>query len=69
MADDRCRDVFCVRNQITKSVEQHLCCPYCFGRKRETVEAGKRGQFCDWDPDKDPIVFAFPPGTSRNSRG
>ncbi len=69
MADDRPPGIFCLRNQITKCVEDHLGCPYCFGRTREVVEAGEPKLFCDWDPEHDPIVFAFPPGTSRNSRG
>jgi hypothetical protein len=69
MADDRPRVVFCVRNQITKCVEDHLGCPYCFGRNRDAVESGESKRFCDWDPEKDPVAFGFPPDTSRNSRG
>lgn len=63
------KKVFCVRNQCEKGADEHLGCPYCFGKHREVVEEGERKEFCDFDPDKDPTSFGFPEGTSRNLKG
>lgn len=63
------KPVYCVRNHTSKATEEHLSCPYCFGRKREVIEAGERKLFCDFDPDRDPIVFGFPDGSTRNANG
>jgi hypothetical protein len=67
--DDRPKGIFCLRNQKTKCAEEHLGCPYCFGRTRTAVEGGDPKQFCDWDAEQDPVAFGFPPGTIRNSGG
>jgi hypothetical protein len=61
--------VYCLRNKLIKQVDEHLTCPYCFGRTREKVESGECKHFCDWDSEKDPVAFGFPPGTSRNEHG
>lgn len=68
-AESKPKRVFCVRNQVEKPAEEHLGCPYCFGKKKEVVEAGERKAFCDFDPEKDPTAFGFPEGTSRNLKG
>ena len=70
MADDQGpRKVYCVRNRLMKDAAEHIGCPYCFGKKREVIEDGKHLEFCDYDPDKDPISFGFPEDTTRNLRG
>jgi hypothetical protein len=63
------KKVYCVRNRLMKNTEEHVGCPYCFGKKREAIENGERTDFCDYDPDKDPICFGFPNDTTRASRG
>ena len=63
------KKIFCLRNQIMKPCEEHLQCPYCFGRRREVIEGGEHKDFCDFDPDKDPISFGFPDDSTRNLRG
>lgn len=69
MADDRTQKrVFCRRNHVSKSADEHLGCPYCYGRLREVVEQGEPQRFCDWDPDNDPVTFGFPDDSSRNQR-
>ncbi len=60
---------FCVRNQVEKSADEHLACPYCFAASREVVEAGERKQFCNFDPERDPVSFGFPEGTRRSTSG
>lgn len=67
--DKAAKGVFCVRNQILKDPEEHLRCPYCFGGRREAVEGGDRQEFCDFNPEKDPVAFGFPEGTSRALKG
>ena len=61
--------IFCVRNQCEKPADEHLGCPYCFGKRREVIESGERKDFCDFDPEKDPTTFGFPEGTTRNLKG
>lgn len=63
------QSVFCVRNQIDKPIDEHLRCPYCFGRTHDVIEGGERRRFCDYDPQKDPVCFGFPEGTTRNLKG
>lgn len=63
------RRVFCVRNHVSKSSDEHLHCPYCFGKKREVIDEGEREEFCDFNPDRDPVTFGFPEESSRNTRG
>jgi len=68
MADEQTkRPVFCIRNHTSKDADEHLACPYCFGRKREVIEQGERKDFCDFDPERDPAVFGFPTDTTRNA--
>ncbi len=70
MSDDPTqRRVFCVRNHVSKATDDHLGCPYCFGKKRELVEDGQREEFCDYSPDDDPLTFGFPEGSARNAGG
>jgi hypothetical protein len=61
--------VVCVRNKTPKAAEEHLACPYCFGRKREVVEGGAHRAFCDFDEEQDPVSFGFPEGTTRSDKG
>jgi hypothetical protein len=61
--------VYCVRNRLMKEAGEHISCPYCFGKKKELVENGERSEFCDYNPDKDPISYGFPEDTNRNLRG
>jgi hypothetical protein len=68
MSDEKTRRrVFCVRNHVSKSSEEHLQCPYCFGKKREVIDEGERREFCDFNPDDDPVTFGFPEGSTRNA--
>jgi hypothetical protein len=61
------KPVFCLRNHSSKEAGEHMACPYCFGKKRELIEDGERKDFCDYDPDKDPVTFGFPDDSSRNA--
>ena len=61
------KPVFCLRNHSSKEAGEHMACPYCFGKKRELIEDGERKEFCDYDPDEDPVTFGFPDDSSRNA--
>ena len=63
------RKVYCIRNRLMKGADEHVSCPYCFGKKQETIENGERTDFCDYNPDKDPISFGFPEDSGRNASG
>ena len=63
------KKVYCLRNRLMKPTQEHMGCPYCFGKKHEVIENGERCDFCDFNPDKDPVSFGFPEDTSRNLRG
>jgi len=67
--EKKAKRVLCVRDQTEKSAEEHLGCPYCFGKSCEVVVRGRLADFCDFDPAKDPVSFGFPEKASRNSRG
>ncbi|MBI5535435.1 MAG: hypothetical protein HY898_22085 [Deltaproteobacteria bacterium] len=67
--DQGSKKVYCVRNRLMKDANEHASCPYCFGKKHEAIEKGERSDFCDFNPDKDPISFGFPEDSGRNSRG
>ncbi len=70
MSDEQAnKPVFCKRNHRSKEAREHMSCPYCFGKKRELIEHGERADFCDFDPENDPIAFGFPDDSSRNARG
>jgi hypothetical protein len=49
----------CRRLTVERTVDDHRRCPYCFGRA-EDVASGKHARFCDFDAERDPIVFGFP---------
>jgi hypothetical protein len=51
--------VFCQRIQEPVSVDEHKGCAYCFGTV-EAITEGKHEEFCDYDPDRDPLQFGFP---------
>jgi len=61
--------VHCVRNGTDKPCDEHLACPYCFGKSRDVIEAGDRRRFCDYDPERDSVSFGFPAESSRHRRG
>lgn len=70
MSEDQSKKpVFCKRNHTSKDADEHMSCPYCFGKLREVIENGERTEFCDFDPDEDPITFGFPDDSTRNSQG
>jgi hypothetical protein len=56
--------VHCVRVDAPRALAEHEACPYCFGRGRD-VESGDRQRFCDYERERDPVVFGFPQGLSR----
>jgi hypothetical protein len=51
--------VYCQRIQEPVSVDEHKKCAYCFGTVEAVVE-GNHEEFCDYDPDRDPLQFGFP---------
>jgi hypothetical protein len=48
--------------------DEHARCAYCHGDKAE-IQTGEHGKFCNYDPNKDPVHFGFPPGAKRDERG
>lgn len=74
MAEDRNDEghvglpVMCRRLGRTRTVAEHLSCPYCFGGEGE-VTSGDRACFCDFDPDSDAVVFGFPETFGHLARG
>ncbi len=60
--------VQCPRIDRARTVDEHEDCPYCFGSP-EDVAAGRRAKFCDFDPEKDPLVFGFPQDSSHLTKG
>jgi hypothetical protein len=56
-------EVHCRRIDRKLPPEEHADCPYCYGKKK--VEGGEHAEFCDFEPDKDPIVFGFPKGPAE----
>lgn len=52
-------EVYCRRVERALPVTEHVECPYCYG-KRQDVQTTRHGQFCDFEPGKDPIHFGFP---------
>jgi hypothetical protein len=68
MSEDRAlKRVYCIRNRVAKTPEEHAACPYCFGKSQELIGGGVRVTFCDFDPDKDDLTFGFPVDSSRNA--
>lgn len=60
--------VTCCRLGTSRTVAEHLSCPYCFGAAGE-VASGDRSRFCDFDPDHDATIFGFPQGVGHLARG
>lgn len=56
--------VTCRRLHVDRSVDEHLACPYCFGKAKD-VAKGDRACFCDFQPGVDPVCFGFPEGAGR----
>ncbi len=69
MVEEVSEPIYCVRNRIPKSADEHLSCLYCFERQREVVERGERSHFCDFVEGSDPVSFGFPEGTLRERKG
>ena len=62
------RDLLCRRTGQRIPVQEHLRCPYCFGRAGE-VEDGVHERFCDYKPEQDPIRFGMPEWSRRTGSG
>ena len=59
----------CRRTGQMFTVAEHVECPYCSGDEA-TIESGKPyDEFCEFQRDKDPINFGFPPDSTRNRKG
>jgi len=67
-ADADGQRVLCRRMSKPIAPEDHVACPYCFGALGE-VGTGEHEKFCDFDPDKDPHCYGFPPGSDRSEIG
>lgn len=64
----RVQSLLCRRTGERLPLEEHKHCVYCFGRAEE-VETGLHARFCGFDPERDPVHFGFPPGTTRDLDG
>jgi len=60
-------DVFCRRLQKRLPEQEHLECPYCYGRV-DDVRSKEHERFCDFQPGEDPIVYGFPTTHGRHQR-
>ena len=60
--------VSCRRTGETFDPEAHGRCPYCFGSKSD-IRPGNHKDFCDYDPEKDPVSFGFPSDSARAQHG
>jgi len=70
MRDEKpAKSIYCVRNKAAKPADEHLACPYCFGKKREAVEQGERVDYCDFEEGRDPLSFGFPEDSTRALKG
>jgi len=58
-------EIPCQRVQRPLSSRKHLRCPYCFGDEN-AVKAGKHADFCEFNPDRDPVNFGFPQTHGRH---
>ncbi|MFO1053883.1 MAG: hypothetical protein U1F36_16825 [Planctomycetota bacterium] len=69
MTDDpkKCGDsrVWCHRLERLLPKDEHARCPYCYGTDSQ-IASGRHPDFCDFEKERDPIVFGFPPDSSRN---
>ena len=70
MADEQRADtqgsltVMCRRLGHARDVQEHVSCPYCYGLAEE-VGTGEHDRFCDYDAERDPILFGFPDDKGR----
>ena len=64
----RLERVLCRRVGQPLPLAEHQRCPYCFGRADEIVN-GQYERFCDYVPGRDPLLFGFPGGTTRDLEG
>ncbi len=60
--------VQCRRTGQDYDCDTHVRCPYCFGVEKD-VATGEHEQFCDFDPEQDPVSFGFPMESERVQRG
>ncbi len=64
----RLEQVLCRRIGQPLPVAEHKRCPYCFGHADE-IANGQHERFCDYVPGRDPLLFGFPSGTTRDLEG
>ena len=55
----RLKRLLCKRTGQQYTLERHERCPYCWG-DRQRIERGRHEDFCDYDPERDPLHFGFP---------
>ena len=60
--------VRCRRTGESYDADEHRRCPYCYGSLADVAD-GDHETFCDYDPEKDPISFGFPPDGTRHQSG
>ncbi len=60
--------LLCKRTGEQYDLQEHQRCPYCWGG-RERLERGRHADFCDYDPERDPVHFGFPAETARHRSG
>jgi hypothetical protein len=65
----RVKTLRCRRTGQTFDVPQHARCPYCFADDDTIAKSGDYEDFCDFDPEKDPINFGFRHDSTRNENG
>ncbi|MBK7580527.1 MAG: hypothetical protein IPI67_10015 [Myxococcales bacterium] len=59
----------CRRTGQMFSADEHARCPYCAASAETIAASGDYTQFCDYQPNVDPVHFGFPDDTSRNKGG
>lgn len=62
------KGVYCRRVGEKFAPDEHERCAYCHGSKAE-VQTGEHANFCNYDPNKDPVHFGFPEGGGRDQNG
>jgi len=67
-AQPRIKQLRCRRVDRLVDLAEHEACPYCFGHRQE-LSSGRYETFCDWQPDRDPVHFGFPPEAQRDVFG
>ncbi len=65
----RIRVLRCRRTGQMFNVATHARCPYCFADGEAIAKRGDYKDFCDFDPEKDPINFGFRHDSTRNENG